>query len=127
MFILLNDAPDDQVTILDASGGSSPRLSDLGTSILILESPSDANAGLYFCEVDFGSGSLNSSMAQLIITGEWEEIFVGEGGREWWEEEEKSQERTVLCNLQVLLSRSFCFLLLFLELFLLARTSQSRV
>ena len=70
---------------MDASEESSSRLSDLGTSILILESPSDANAGLYFCEVDFGSGSLNSSMGQLIIAGEWEEIFVcvcvGGGGR----------------------------------------------
>ena len=58
-----------------------------------------ANAGLYFCEVDFGSGSLNSSLAQLlVITGEWEGNFcvcvwgrgAGNGGRKKGKESGKN-------------------------------------
>ena len=61
-----SDDPDDQVTIVDAREVSTPRLSDLGTSILILESLSVANGGNYFCEVNFGSGSINSTMGLLV-------------------------------------------------------------
>ena len=56
---------DENVTIL-----GSQTLADPGTSILILESVSAAEEGLYSCEVEYCCGTVSSDTAQLTYDGQ---------------------------------------------------------
>ena len=52
---------------------STPHLLDSGSSVLILDSISDADEGIYFCHVSFNGVSLLTSVeAQLRFNGEEE-------------------------------------------------------
>ena len=65
---------DDNMTILDDE--STPRLLDSGSSVLILESVSEEDEGIYFCHVSFnGVSLLTSAEAQLTFNGKEETFF----------------------------------------------------